>query len=224
MGAEAVRRWQATRTGPRLLVRSGRARRGLAPRSLLSGSRLSGWLGDERVAGQVGDGSRSRDGAPLEAATRLVLDLLHLFVVCPVQRGRQRSPSNGPGLCARARGSGSVNYTLAFLQLQCALRTSTACQQPLSCQRSFAFFERSVWLTSPSFFPPTCSFPLFRVSKMIGTFCQKNLADWVDIRLYEVHTNFPCLLFSELGSLTYLAASKFFFCHAMAHSILWIQC
>ena len=143
-------RWQATPTGPRPVRPWARAT------FVALGSRRSGWLGDERVAGQVGDGSRSRsrDGAPLLAATRLVLDLLHLFVVCPVQRGRQRSPSNGPGLCARARGSGSVNYTLAFLQLQWRTTYKYSLSASLVPERSFAFFEQSVWLTSPSSPPP----------------------------------------------------------------------
>jgi hypothetical protein len=43
--------------------------------------------------------------------------------------------------------------------------------QPLSCQRTFAFFEQSVCLTSPSLFPHLLFPSVSRVSKMIGTFC-----------------------------------------------------
>ena len=149
MGAEAVRRWQATRTGPRpVRPRAPWARATFAALGV-SAERLA-WRRARGPGGSVtgpdpgpgtaftdGPRSRSRDGAPLEAATptRLVLNLLHLLV-CSVQRGRGcvSDGGTGPGNARRELvlpyrllyaaymrtcvGCGSVNYTLAFLQLQ----------------------------------------------------------------------------------------------------------
>jgi len=51
-------------------------------------------------------------------------------------------------------GSGSVNYTLAFLQLQWRTTYKYSLSASLVPERSFAFLEQSVWLTSP---PPALS-------------------------------------------------------------------
>jgi hypothetical protein len=189
VGAEAAAGGAAGsgRRRGRVLVRSGRARRGLAPRSYVAlGSWLCGWLGLERTCGPARrcNGSRSRYGA----ATGPVSSTCSSGTAsrCGVSGWRNTGPGNVRSDCVRWWYELVLLHCLLYAvyahvrgQRKCQLypRVSAATVahyvqvQPLSCQRTFAFFEQSVCLTSPSLFPHLLFPSVSRVSKMIGTFC-----------------------------------------------------